>query len=266
MPASKDSRVRVDGFSKMTATDWGPSNGRAAKGSFFIRSASSRIAACSSAVMSSSTRKWRGWAALNAWVPFCGWQSAEAWSRRRLRSAGDFSDPGQELGDTERLGEDGVLAEDVPHGRHGVDLAGDDNDGDVGKGGVAAKLFQHPDAAQVRHHEVEQDHRGTAAARLDQAGQPVRRDRDVVALRREQGLQQAPDARVVLDDEDMRRAHRGVPSPAGADGAVSSPTLTAAAAESRIAGSASVKRCACAASRINGGASRTASGATALTR
>src|SRR3954453_4746919 len=266
MPASKDSLVRVEGFSKMTATDLGPSSGRAANGSFFIRSASSRIAVCSSAVMSSSTRKWRGWAALNAGFPFSAWGSAIARSRRRLRSAGDFRDPGQQLGDAERLEEDGVLSEDVLHRGYGLDLAGDDAYGDVGERRVTAQLFAHPYAAQVRHHQVEQDHRGAPTARLHQAGQPVQGDGDVVALRRQQGLQQAADARVVLDDQDMRRAHRGVPSPAGADGAVSWPTLTAAAAESRIAGSASVKRCACAAERIRGGASRTASGATALTR
>src|SRR4051812_29592923 len=270
IPASKDSRVRVEGFSKMTATDWGPSSGRAAYGSFFIRSASSRIAACSSAVMSSSTRKWRGWAALNAWCPFfvwrSGWRSARARSCRRLRSAGDLGHPREQLGDAERLGEHRVLAEDLLHRRHGVDLARDDNDRDVCECRVAAKLFQDADTTEVGHHQVEQDHGRPTAARLDEPGETVGRNSDVVALRREQRLQQAADAWVVLDDENMRRAHRGAPSPDGAGGAVSSPTLTAAAAESRIDGSASVKRWASSDERMSGGASRTASGATALTR
>src|SRR3954454_12442060 len=121
MPASNDSRVRVDGFSKMTATDLGPSSGRVANGSFFIRSASSRIADCSSAVMSSSTRKWRGCATLNTLSPFLKDLWARAWSCRRLRSAGDLGDPGQQLGHTEGLSEDGLLAKDVLHGGYGVD-------------------------------------------------------------------------------------------------------------------------------------------------
>src|SRR5256885_14095001 len=152
MPASNERRVRVEGFSKMTATDFGPSRGRETKGSFFIRSASSRIAACSSAVMSSSTRKWRGWGALNAGLPFSRWRAR---SCRRLRSAGDVGDPRKQLGDTERLREDRLLTEDLLHRRHGVDLAGDDDDGNISECRVAAELFQDADATEIGHHQVE---------------------------------------------------------------------------------------------------------------
>src|SRR3954447_15887532 len=127
MPASNDSRVRVDGFSKTTATDLGPSSGRDANGSFFIRSASSRIAACSSPVMSSSTRKWRGLRSVTRRCPlWC--LSSSVTSHRRLRAAGDFGDAGEELGDAERLGEHRVLAEHLLQAGYGVDLAGDNDD------------------------------------------------------------------------------------------------------------------------------------------
>ena len=57
MPASNDTRVRSDGFSKTTATDRGPASGRWPYRSAFIVAAMSRTAACSSGVRSSSRRK-----------------------------------------------------------------------------------------------------------------------------------------------------------------------------------------------------------------
>ena len=125
---------------------------------------------------------------------------------------GDFGHPRQQLGDAERLGEHGVLPEHLLQAGYGLDLSGDDDDGNIGEGRVAAQLLEHPDPAEVRHHQVEQDQRRPVAACLHQSGETVRRDGDVVALRGQQRLQQTADARVVLDHQDVRRCHRGCPS------------------------------------------------------
>src|SRR3954447_4059908 len=60
MPTWNDTLVRVEGLSKSTATERGPSSGRAAKRSFFNASARSRTSTCSAGVRSSSRRKCLG--------------------------------------------------------------------------------------------------------------------------------------------------------------------------------------------------------------
>src|SRR6266508_68105 len=59
MPTSKETRVRSDGFSKMTATDSGPASGRYRNRSAFMVTARSRTSAWSTGLRSSSRRKCR---------------------------------------------------------------------------------------------------------------------------------------------------------------------------------------------------------------
>ena len=69
-PVAKETRVRSDGLSNITATVCGPASGLRANRSAFIRAARSSTSACSAGFRSSSRRKCRGdadrWAA--AWV------------------------------------------------------------------------------------------------------------------------------------------------------------------------------------------------------
>jgi hypothetical protein len=57
MPISKDSRVRVELFSKITATDRGPASGLRPNGSALNSAARSSTSRCSSGVRSSSRKK-----------------------------------------------------------------------------------------------------------------------------------------------------------------------------------------------------------------
>ena len=59
MPISKENRVRVEFFSKMTATPRGPCSGRRLNGWRFNSAARSSTSACSAGVRSSSRRKCR---------------------------------------------------------------------------------------------------------------------------------------------------------------------------------------------------------------
>jgi hypothetical protein len=52
-----------------------------------------------------------------------------------------------------------LSSQQVLHARDGVDLARDDDDGDVRQLGVVAHLLEHPDASEIRHHQVEQHQR-----------------------------------------------------------------------------------------------------------
>src|SRR5829696_6636712 len=72
MPTAKDTRVRVDDLSKITATVCGPSSGLRLHRSPFSAWARSRISACSACVMSSSRRKWRVMRFRSVWIGSCG--------------------------------------------------------------------------------------------------------------------------------------------------------------------------------------------------
>ncbi|SKU04652.1 Uncharacterised protein [Mycobacteroides abscessus subsp. abscessus] len=59
IPISNENRVRVEFFSKMTATPCGPSSGRRENGAFLSSAANVRTSACSAGERSSSLKKWR---------------------------------------------------------------------------------------------------------------------------------------------------------------------------------------------------------------
>src|SRR4051812_39345976 len=83
MPASKDSRGRVEGFSKIMTTDWGPASGLYENRSSFIFSARSRTPSTSEGLRSSSTRKWRR---VIAGGPLVGWHRCSPGKGREGRS------------------------------------------------------------------------------------------------------------------------------------------------------------------------------------
>src|SRR5262249_30458872 len=66
-------------------------------------------------------------------------------------------------------------------------------------------------AVDHRQSQVEQDHIGPPARRLIQRGLAIRGHSDLVAVRAERGLQQPPDLRLVVDDQDAR-AHKAPPA------------------------------------------------------
>jgi hypothetical protein len=72
IPTAKDTLVRVEDLSKMTATVRGPASGLTANRSRFSSRARSRISACSAGEMSSSRRKWRVTVSLSLMVRVAG--------------------------------------------------------------------------------------------------------------------------------------------------------------------------------------------------
>ena len=72
--------------------------------------------------------------------------------------------------------------------------------------GVLLELFQHRDAVELRHHDIEQDEVGLELAGARQRGFPVGRRDDLVALRLQPDPQDLQVGRQIVDGEDPRRS------------------------------------------------------------
>ena len=133
--------------------------------------------------------------------------------RRRVRFVGGaggvpecHADPGEQLAGAERLAH--VIVRAGVERRHLVALLaarGEHDDRDVRP---LAEPPDHLEAVHVRQPEVHDDDVGLARAHLDDPVGARRRLEEPVPLARQRGAQEAPNLRLVLDQDDGRLRHR----------------------------------------------------------
>ena len=124
------------------------------------------------------------------------------------------ADPGEQLAGAERLG-DVVVGAGVER-RDLVPLLAPRREDDDRNGRPLAQPADHVEAVHVGQAEIEDDDVGLARAGLDDALRARRRLEEPVAVALERGAEEAPDLRLVLDEDD--RPASGVIAPAPGTG------------------------------------------------
>ena len=185
------------------------------------------------------------------------------------RLSGELGNAGEQIGDAERLAED-VVASQLVFEVRGWPPA-------VRSARAPARRrapgwLASPAAPAARRDPASPGRAGSlpdGRPRPREPGDPVAGGRDAIALRREQRVEQAAHARIVFDDEHLRRrvcgSLRGRSAPARGGHAAD---LSRPAAQRRLADGGTARRTARASAAVStsGGASRRVSGATVLTR
>ena len=118
----------------------------------------------------------------------------------------------------------GLLRQAVAPSRRGsppfgpADVAGQDDDGQVGVPGVGPEGAEGLQPAHDRHHQVHEDQVGPGPLDLVEGVAPVLGGADVQARAAEEAMQERPRRLVVLDHQDVAAEPRGVARRGGGSG------------------------------------------------